>query len=149
MTTLLASIIAFPILITGLLRKYFNFLILEFSTRNTVSQMDNTQLTYIKAVTKRLSPQSYKDPEILDKIDMAMFGRIPFLVANIPFNVLLNKLTQKNIIDQMSAISTAISFLKENHNDLYKAYLNHVKRVKALKKAQKANLKFKGKKTKS
>lgn len=135
-TTLLVSITGFPILIKGLVEKYFNFLILEFSTRDTLKQAGGTQLSIIKSVTKRLSPQSFQDLNILDKIDMAMFGRIPFLVSYIPFNVLINKLKVFGVIDQMPAIKIAIAFLKEKQPVLYKDYISYLKELRNEKKGR-------------
>jgi hypothetical protein len=132
MTTLLASFVAFPITISKYIRKYFNYLILEFSTRSTVSQMDGTQLSYIKSSLSKnpIGPQSFKDLDILDNIDMAMFGRIPFLVSLIPFNIILNKTKTTGTIDQMSAVSSAIALLKELKPEWYKEYLDYIKGLK-------------------
>lgn len=138
MTTLLASLVAFPITISNYIRKYFNYLILEFSTRSTVSQMDGTQLNYIKSSLSKnpIGPQSFKDLDILDNIDMAMFGRIPFLVSLIPFNIILNRTKTTGTIDQMSAVSSAIALLKALKPDWYKEYLNYLKGLKKGKTAK-------------
>jgi len=136
-TTLLATITAFPILIKGLVEKYFNFLILEFSTRDTLTQAGGQQLNIIKSVTKRLTPKSFQDLAILDKIDMTMFGRIPFLVSFIPFNVLLDKIKVVGIIDQMPAIKVAIAFLKDHNRPLYDAYIKYLKELKNERKNSK------------
>jgi len=132
MTTLLASLVAFPITIQKYLKKYFNYLILEFSTRSTVSQMDGTQLNYIKISLSKnpIGPQSFKDLDILDNIDMAMFGRIPFLVSLIPFNIILNRTKTTGTIDQMSAVSSAIALLKALKPEWYKEYVNYLKDLK-------------------
>jgi len=132
MTTLLASFVAFPITISKYIRKYFNYLILEFSTRSTVSQMNGTQLDYIKSSLSKnpIGPQSFKDLDILNDIDMTMFGRIPFLVSLIPFNIILNKTKTTGTIDQMSAVSSAIALLKALKPDWYKEYQNYIKDLK-------------------
>lgn len=137
MTTLLASIVSYPIMVTKLCREYMNFLILEFSTRNTLTQSDGNQLDIIKSVTKRLSPQSFKGLDILDDIDMTMFGRIPFLVLAKPINVILTKVTAVDVLDQMPAHKVSIAFIKETKPDLYKSLLNYIKRAKARRKEEK------------
>jgi hypothetical protein len=117
-------------MIRKLAQKYFNLLILEFSTRSTLEQENGNQLKIIKSVTKRISPQSFQDLDVLNKIDMTFLGRIPFLVTFIPFNILLNKIKNVGTLDQLSAVSMAIAYLKEAHPDFYGVYTKYLKRLK-------------------